>query len=376
MKIVVISLNNPNIYPGLYHLATALAKAGAYIYFLSRVEPKNTNAESGNLEWLKISTTGKFMQNIPFLRSNYHGILLNIRSIRPDLIIAQHEYLIPSLVYKYLYRKIGVKVAGYFSDYYKSIWHTELLKRFAHLLDAYIDICDMRLEWRQEDWPRLRAKTFIIRQAPYLWDEVLHQSRQGPAKVVLTGSNLLLKMNRDRLSRFLARLCGHGISVDWYLPGTDEVRSAARSLTSHPLYTVHSSLEKSRLITILGDYDAGLFWAPIADCDPSRPWDKSVFLSAASNKIGEYIAAGLMVAHTGNPGLSYLPCEVSTAFDPINPEVGADQLAAALSDRTVVTRKRDAAWRYHRDEMNFEAQVAPFIRYAIEGMEGRATGRK
>lgn len=235
------------------------------------------------------------------------------------------------------------------------------------MIDAYIDICDIRLQWRQKDWPRMRALPFIIRQAPFRRDVDVLENHNGSARIVLTGSNLLLKMNRERLSRFLHQLCRRDIVIDWYLPGPDNVREDARLLTPHPLFTVRAPISKSELVGTLSNYDAGLFWAPMADADLSKPWDRSVFLSAASNKIGEYIAAGLVVAHTGNPGLSYLPDDVCAVFDPTDPEAGADQLAAQLSDRATVERKRQAALRYHLDEMNFEAQAAPFIRHVMDG---------
>ena len=177
----------------------------------------------------------------------------------------------------------------------------------------------------------------------------------------------MLRLNRDRLSRFITRLCQSGVSVDWYMSGFsgllsgDDLRASARSLTDHPLFRLREPVEKARLLETLGEYDAGLFWAPLAE----QNFNRSYFLSAASNKIGEYIAAGLVVAHTGNPGLAYLPQEICAVFDPTDPEAGADQLAAALADRAAVERKREAALRYHDEEMNFEIQAAPFIRHVL-----------
>lgn len=135
----------------------------------------------------------------------------------------------------------------------------------------------------------------------------------------------------------------------------------ARSFSDHPLYSVRGPVEKSRLLQTLDQYDVGLHWAPMAEAD----YDPDYFHSAASNKIGEYIAAGLVVAHAGNPGLSYLPAEICAVFDPTNPEAGADQLAAALSDRVAVERKRAASFRYHLEEMNFESQARPFIHHVM-----------
>jgi len=364
MKAVVISLNDPNIYPGLHHLAKALVRAGADVHFLSSLEPTGVDPDR-EIPWAAIPKLKGVIEKIPALRANYHGIFRLIRNARPDWIIAQHEYLLPALAYKAVDRR--VKVAGYFSDYYKGLWHTEVLKRGAGFLNAYVDICDVRLQWRQNDWSKIPAETFIIRQAPLRRSSNKLESHECTARVVLTGSNLLLKMNRERLSRFLHQLCSRDIAVDWYLPGPDDMREDARLLTLHPLFAVREPISKSELIETLSNYDAGLFWAPMADADLSRPWDRSVFVSAASNKIGEYIAAGLIVAHTGNPGLSYLPDDICVVFDPTDPEAGADQLVAQIADRAAVDRKRQAALCYHLNEMNFEAQAAPFINYVMEG---------
>lgn|GEM_PF-3140183 len=187
--------------------------------------------------------------------------------------------------------------------------------------------------------------------------------------MAFTNSKYVLGLNRERISRFLSRLCDNGIVVDWYLPGAEEVRSIARSLVSHPRFAVCDPVEKSRLMDTLGKYDVGLHWAPLAE----QAYDQDYFLSAASNKIGEYLAAGLVVAHAGNPGLSYLPEEVCAVFDPTDPVAGADQLAAALADRATVERKRQAALRYHLDEMNFEAQTAPFVRHVMGYADAKPT---
>jgi hypothetical protein len=91
----------------------------------------------------------------------------------------------------------------------------------------------------------------------------------------------------------------------------DESRDIARTLLSHPLYTVRERVGKAQLLDTLGGYDVGLHWAPMAEQD----YDYNYFQSTASNKIGEYVAAGLAVAYAGNPGLSFLPREISLVFD-------------------------------------------------------------
>lgn len=102
-----------------------------------------------------------------------------------------------------------------------------------------------RLQWRKRDWPRSRAKPLGIRQAPHRRDDARHETHQGSAGIVSTGSKYVLRMSRDRLSRFLVRLFGLGISVDRYLPGSEEMRAAARALTPpHPFLTLHAPVGK------------------------------------------------------------------------------------------------------------------------------------
>ncbi len=213
----------------------------------------------------------------------------------------------------------------------------------------------------------MKARPFILRHAPPLREHAVFQPHEGPARFVFTSSKYVLGLNRDRLSRFLARLCGQGISVDWYFPHQDENREIARSLLSHPLYAVRERVEKAQLLDTLSGYDVGLHWAPMAEQD----YDYNYFQSTASNKIGEYVAAGLAVAYAGNPGLAFLPRDMSLVYDPTDPEAGADQLAAALADRAALERMRAASLRYHQQELNLDAQAEPFLRYVREELMPR-----
>lgn len=169
------------------------------------------------------------------------------------------------------------------------------------------------------------------------------------------------------MSRGPARLCSHGISADWHFAHQDESRHIARTLLSHPLCTVRERVGKAQLLDTLSGCDVGLYWAPMAE----QGYDYNYFQSTASNKIGEYVAAGLAVAYAGNPGLAFLPREIALVFDPTDPEAGADQLAASLSDRASLERMRVASLRYHQEELNIDAQAAPFLRYVREELMPR-----
>jgi len=372
MKIVVIAQYNPNLFPALHRIAAAIADTGSEVHFLSSVDPKETGVDARNVPWTGIPQAKGLAAHILWFRSNGPHVFQRLRKIQPDWIMAEHEYLVPTLAYKLLARP-EAKVAAYFSDYHGDRKYLKLLKPLAGFLDAYVDVCDVRRQWRARDWPRMQARPFIIRQGPCRRENALHTPHQGPARIVFTGSRYVLGLDRgrpadrSRLARFLTRLCGHGIAVDWYLPGPEDVRVAARQIMSHPLFTVRYPVEKSRLLETLEGYDVGLHWAPKAEEDH----DPDYFHSAASNKIGEYIAAGLAVAHAGNPGLAYLPGDVCIVFDPTDPEAGADRLATEMSDRAEVERKREAALRYHLEDMNFEAQAEPFIRHVMEEAAAR-----
>jgi len=241
--------------------------------------------------------------------------------------------------------------------------------RLSHLIDLQLECCDVLCRFRQEDWPKMAAQVFVMRHAPPLRARQAVDAHAGSPRIVFTSSKYILGLNRNRLSRFLARLCAHGISVDWYFPDQGANREIATSLLSHPLYNVRQRVEKAQLLDTLSGYDVGLHWAPMAEQD----YDYNYFQSTASNKIGEYVAAGLAVAYAGNPGLAFLPREISLVFDPTDPEAGADQLAASLSDRAGLERMRAAALRYHRQELNAEAQAAPFLRYVREELMPRFT---
>lgn len=360
MRIVVINQHNPNIFTSTHQIAAALADQGADVHFLSTVEPADTGLSAANVAWTQIPRSTGLMARVPWFRSNSHRIVRFLRKTKPDWIVAQHEYGVPMLIYKALTRR-EVRCATYFVDYHGDRKYVAALKQLAKLIDAYVDICDVRLKWRQAAWPQMRAIPFVIRQAPQRRSTAHHAAHDGPIRVAFTNSRYIFGLNHDRLSRFLTQLCVRGIAVDWYLPGPEEARTMARSFSDHPLYSVRGPVEKSRLLQTLDQYDVGLHWAPMAEAD----YDPDYFHSAASNKIGEYIAAGLVVAHAGNPGLSYLPAEICAVFDPTNPEAGADQLAAALSDRVAVERKRAASFRYHLEEMNFESQARPFIHHVM-----------
>lgn len=372
MKIAILAHYNPNMFPVLHYLACTLGAKGHDIQFISVFEPNKAGMSSANVTWVPVKSITGWRRRFPILRSAYPAMISSLMSFKPDAIVAEHEFLVPALLYDALPGSGSPKIIGYFCDYYTDRRGMWLLKRFSARLDAYVDVCHLRLKWRQQDWPNMKAQTFIIRQAPLRQENHSFESHSGVTRIIFTGSKHALGMNRDRLSRFIQAICAHGIALDWYLAGSsamqssEELREEARSLCANPLFTVHAPVEKSKLMETLRGYDAGFFWAPVIENDDDNGLPSHYFESAASHKIGEYNAAGLVVARTGNPGLSYLPDEVCVFFDPTDPEAGADQLASALSDRPFVESKRKAAWHYHLTEMNFETQASPLIDYILE----------
>lgn len=372
MKFIVIAQLDPNVFSNMYLLARQLADAGDEVIFLSPIAPRATGVSSEGIGFIQIPTREGLAGKLPFIRSNYHTLISVFLRERPDWIIAQHEYIVPATLYRLLPGS-RARVAACFVDFQGARRYVRAMKPLAGAIDAYVDICDMRVEWQKEVWPRLTAPVFVARSSALRQPELPFAAHLDGARVVLTASAPLMLdiCHPARFGSFVERLCAHGITLDWYIHATEsrlpDALAAARALCSHSLYRVHAPLPKSELHSAIRDYDVGLFWAPLADADLSIARDRSVFLSSASNKISEYIAAGLAVAHTGNPGLGYLPADVSISFDPTDPEDGADQLAAALSDRAALEARRRAALRYHQSEMNFEAQIAPLVGYLREG---------
>lgn len=361
MKFVVIAQHDPNIFPGMHQIACMLGEAGHDVAFLSTIEPTRTGCSSSRVEWVRIPHVTGLFGRIPFVRSNFFRVFRYLLKARPDWVIAQHEYIVPSTI-AHLATRGRLKVAACFVDFHGERRYVAVLKRLASRIDAYVDICDLRVEWRRAAWPRMVAETFVVRNAPSRQALLPMPPHSGAARVVFTSSGYILGLDRDRLSRFLSRLCANGISVDWYFPETGHARDVAGSLVEHPLFTLHPPIDKPRLLGTLAEYDVGLHWAPMVEQD----YDRDYFLSAASNKIGEYIAAGLAVAYAGNPGLAYMPGSMTLEYDPTDPEAGADQLAAALADRGDIERLRQAALRYHHEEMNFQDQVAPLVDFLLK----------
>ena len=367
MKFIVIAQHDPNVFSNMYLLARQLADAGDEVIFLSPIAPRATGVSSEGIDFIQIPTHEGLAGKLPLIRSNYHTLISVFLRERPDWIIAQHEYIVPATLYRILPGS-RARVAACFVDFHGARRYVQAMKPLAGAIDAYVDVCDMRVEWQKEVWPRMTAPSFVVRTAPLRQTGRAFEAHDGAAKVVLTASAPMILKVADpaRFSRFATRLCERGVSLSWYIIADDKVRAAARALCTHPLFKVLDPLPKAELVDALRGYDVGLFWSPMADCDPTSAQHRSVFISAASNKIAEYIAAGLMVAHTGNPGLAYLPQELCIALDGQDPQKAADRLVAAIANRSEVERRRRAALCYHQSEMNFEAQVAPFLRYLKE----------
>lgn len=375
VKVAILSSYALATFPTLYNVAQGLAAGGADVLVASRDNPEELQPPlPKGIAHMRLprKANRKGLRALGLLHTEG---LLTLAGFRPDWIIAEHELAVTALAYKMAIPFRRPRVAAYFCDYYDNR-HKAFIGRMASWLDAYVDVCDLRYSWRRRDWPKLTAPGFVIRHSPLLTTPPPVVDRQSSMpRVVFTSSfHVLTSMDRDRLTRFFDRLCSRGIALDWYLYGaanqpdnTRRMVETARGLTLHPGYRVLDQRPKAELYALLPSYDVGLHWAPVAEAENASPFWQRYFLSAASNKVGEYIAAGLAVAYAGNPGLRYLPDSLSIAFDPTDPEQGADQLADRLLDAAWLKSAREAARRYHRDEMNAEAQTAPLIRHILGG---------
>lgn len=378
MKILVAILNDSNLYPSPYYIASALAADGHDVTFLSRVEP-SIQLPSQHLQppkWLALRPASVLEGRLPFIRGNYHRVLAAIARIKPDIFIGQHQLAMIGAFYGLFSRHI--KVMPYFCDHMVNMWYSKPMRRLARRYAGYLDICDLRVNWRKAEWPDLRCPAFVIRQAPPLDNNKNLIPHAGKGRVVFTGSDYGPDMQWDLLSRFARALVSDGIDFDWYMPGAPEKREKARAISGSPHFRVLEPVTKAKLLTLLGEYDAGLLWAPVRVEGGHTPRTvfEHYFLSAASNKICEYHAAGLVTLHTGNPGLAYLPAGVSQAVDPWEPEVSARRIAMYLAQRHSVEEGRRAAFAYYQQTMNAEAQAEPFIRYirSLEAMRSGAAG--
>ncbi|WP_371348161.1 hypothetical protein [Ancylobacter sp. IITR112] len=373
MRVAILSSYALATFPGLYNVALGLAAEGADVLVASRDRPEDLQPplpKGITHTRLPRKANRKGLRALALLHGDGLSILARFQ---PDWIIAEHELVVTALAYKMALPFRRTRIAAFFCDYYDNR-HMKFIGRLASLLDAYVDVCDLRHSWRRRDWPKLVAPGFVIRLSPVLTTPppAVDRPPSSPRVVFTSSFHVLTSMDRDRLTRFFDRLCSRGITLDWYLYGapnqpeaTRRMVEIARGIIVHPGYRVLEQLPKAELYALLPSYDAGLHWAPVAEAENANAFWKAYFLSAASNKVGEYIAAGLAVAYAGNPGLRYLPDSLSIAFDPTDPEQGADQLADRLLDAAWLKSAKEAARRYHREEMNAEAQTAPLVRHIL-----------
>lgn len=369
MKILFLAQYPLEVFPSILQMAEEVSAHGAEVAFFTTSSPKNYREDSV-VEIRALPRPGRLSRRIPLMQTL--RIMAFIWRQEPDYIVAQQLHALPAIGYRLATGiRTHARVAAFFIDHTVAERYDRLFRLLAGHLDLYIDICDLRVAWRKQEWRKLDAPTLVIRQAPRLQSVEAIEPHTGPPRIVFTASafQILNYMNVDRFAQFVSRLCGNGVAFDWYLygEGTDYAENARlASLVDHPLYTVRVSVPKPALMSALRRYDAGLFWAPLADARESPQIDRQVFLSAASNKVGEYVAAGLIVAYTRNPGLAYLPENITFAFDPSDPIASADELTKLLSDREDVEYRRRAALAYHRVEMNFEVQVDSLIKALLE----------
>lgn len=365
---MIAALNNQNIYPSLYYIACLLAGQDYDVVFLSRIKP-NIHLKGNVLKepkWLELKQPSVLENKFPFVRGNYHRVFKAVIQQKPDIFIGQHQLALLGVLYSVFSKK--TKVISYFCDHIVNSWFTPLMRYFANRFDAYIDICDLRLSWRKSEWIKLKCPTFIIRQAiPFDEEKKFEPHNQNP-KIIFTGSDLGKHMQWELLSRFINTLIELGIEFHWYLPGTSEKRIKAQLISDSKNYCVFEPVAKKELLELLPKYDAGLLWAPVESINTIKPKDTIVFsmLSAASNKICEYHAAGLLTIHTGNPGLTYLPQEVGYSINPWEPEQSAVRLASFLKQTELLENSRKAAFNYYLNTMNVEKQTETFVKFLAE----------
>lgn len=369
LRVVIASTCDLNIYPAQYHLALALSRTGAEVTILSKVEPTLTVPGYESVQrpaWIPIEQFSGIIARLPVLRADHQGVLRALARVRPDWVVAQHGHTMSGLLYKAMMtRQAPVKVAAYFADYIERAWWLPWLRTAAGRLDAYIDVCDMRLAWREAEWVALRCPRFVVRNAPPRQRSHVLTAHTGVPRIVFTGRDYGRSMRSDLLIRFLRRLCENGTQVSWLLPGTLEQRQRIGEMVGHGNFSVSDAIGKEELFARLAEYDFGLLWTPTTARQNAET--HSSYVSAAPNKLGEYMATGLGVLHTGNPGLSFVPDDCAVSLDPWDPERSADGLATLLANRPRVESMRRRALRFHHDVLNAEVQTRPLVDFMRNG---------
>lgn len=361
--IAFVSTCDVNLYPSLLYLANEFQKRGHACTFLARIEPRvsQPSASMRPISWQPIQQSRGRLAKLPVVRGDYHGILRGLMRLKPDAIVAQHGSIVSALAYKkWVARKPKPAVATYFSDYIEDAWWLPILRRSSSLLDAYIDVCDLRMRRRQAEWPRLPEARFVMRNAPPLRKISEVKPHCGARRVVFTGRYYGDADRTDLLLRFVEALCENGISFTWFMPEEQKYRATIEESLRHDLFCLRPAVSKEELWRQLGLFDCGLLWRPVSETE-RRDGVNPNYLSVAPNKVGEYLAAGLFVLHTGSPGLDFLPPDCAVAVDPFKPEAAAEGLAHFLKDRSMVESFRGSAFRLHERSLNAEMQCAQFV---------------
>lgn len=116
------------------------------------------------------------------------------------------------------------------------------------------------------------------------------------------------------------------------------------------------ALPRSEFVDALEAYDLGLVWHPLIGRGPLARF------TCAPNKVGEYLAAGLGVIHTGNTGLGFLDKSgAAIGVDPSDPDSLAGLCRSLANDPSRVNLMRERARKLHSDCLNLEEQAAPLL---------------
>jgi glycosyltransferase involved in cell wall biosynthesis len=101
----------------------------------------------------------------------------------------------------------------------------------------------------------------------------------------------------------------------------------------------------------------------------------NVYITTASNKLLEYLAAGLPVLVSDRPGLRAFveKYECGLTADESSPESIAAAVNALLGDPDLARRLGAAGARAFAEELNYEHQFAPVLE-AVRGLIDAGTG--
>lgn len=354
-----------NTFPQLALLAQLAAESGWQCILLV---PKGSSI-SLDIPDVILKNNGTSENKWRFIRLQrvFEWILTIIRivSMRPDVVLACHASIVDGTIASRILKILGHKcrVVAYFMDYNEPHqgWWIRWITKNAKDLDALIDVDPLRLNYRKK-WMHCPENSFAIYHAPRL-SFGSHNLHQDPdqLRLILTGS-LRPEIHPFELAKALATCPKNNIEIVWRMPGSDDEREDLKKILKQhgaDIVKLLPSIPKAELLNELSSYHLGMIWNPVEGQDPMF---QIQYETCASNKLGEFLSAGLGVIYTGNRGLLFLDdAGAGLAVDPNEPESLGRLLSSLLANLNKVRAMQLAARTLFDKTYNLDSQARPFM---------------